>query len=995
MNDKDKMTEAEKIFVGGGQMGSLMRLHDWSQTLLGPLDGWTQSLRIAVSICLNSRFPMVIWWGEELVLLYNDAWCTMLGTKHPQSLGKPGREVWGEIWEIIGVQLNSVLKTGQPTWSDDSLLLVDRFGYTEEAYFTYSYSPIFLESGKVGGAFTAVNETTQRVIGERRLGTLRELSAQIGSVNSVRETCLLATSRLTTNPHDISLALLYLVENEGREARLVGTTGLEIGTPISPEQISLTQALDCWNLNQVKETGEAKLIKNLVTRFGLLPGGVWQESADSALVMPIGQSGQHLAGFMILGISPRRIFDDEYRGFFDLVASQVTIMIANAKAHEEERKRAEALAELDRSKTAFFSNVSHEFRTPLTLMLGPLEGALSVADDTPFATQRQSLELVHRNALRLLKLVNTLLDFSRIEAGRIQATYEPIDLAIFTSELASVFRSAIEQEGEMRLVLNCPPLPEPVYVDREMWEKIVFNLLSNAFKSTFVGEITVTLRSTNEQVELLVSDTGIGIPTDELPHIFERFHRVKEAKGRTCEGTGIGLSLVQDLARLHGGTVEVTSIVGQGSCFKVAIPKGASHLPQDRISSNADPATSKALRVAPVAKDVLSWLPDRGVRKLEKNTSVQSHPHSCPTRILLADDNADMREYIKRILSESYEVETVVDGLSALETINQRPPDLVVTDLMMPGLDGLELLQEVRANPKTREIPIILLSARAGEESRVEGLKYGADDYLIKPFSARELLARIEANLKMFQMRQEATQKEQTLRIEAQTAKEQMENVLSRIDDLFLALDDQWCYTYLNNRVVELVGKPTEELLGKNIWEVFPDLVDSKFYLEVNRAMAEQVIVQFEYFYRPWQRWFENRVYPSSNGVSIFSADITERKETENDLAEQKVFLHNLTNTVPVLLWTACPDGTIDFVSQPWIEYTGMDLTEVNRQGWSNLIHPDDLAQTRESWNTAWQRRDPYEMTHRVKRADGSYNWCISRAVLTGDEELNSLRWVE
>ena len=233
--------------------------------------------------------------------------------------------------------------------------------------------------------------------------------------------------------------------------------------------------------------------------------------------------------------------------------------IANARAYEEERKRAEALAEIDRAKTAFFSNVSHEFRTPLTLMLGPLEDELREN-----SKGRERIEIAHRNSLRLLKLVNTLLDFAQIEAGRIEAVYEPTDLAAATAELASVFRSAIEKAG-LRLVVDCPPLPEEMYVDREMWEKIVLNLLSNAFKFTFEGEIKVSLRLCRERVELSVSDTGAGIPAAELSHIFERFHRVRGTDSRTHEGTGIGLSLVQELARIHGGGVQVRSVEGQGA----------------------------------------------------------------------------------------------------------------------------------------------------------------------------------------------------------------------------------------------------------------------------------------------------------------------------------------------------------------------------------------------------------------------------------------------
>src|SRR5579875_33288 len=771
----------QEILAGGGEMGALKRSVDWSTTVLGPVESWPQSLRTAVSICLASYFPMLIWWGPELVMLYNDAYRPMLGaTKHPKAMGQKGRECWPEIWDIIGPMLEGVLTRGQATWSENQLLPLDRNGYVEECYFTFSYSPIRDETGGIGGVFTAVTETTQQVLGERRLRTLRELAASTAGAKTDEEVCLIAARTLSSNPADVPFALLYLFDGGGKHARLVCTAGLESDTSIVPSTIDITglhKHTEQWRtiFEQVARTGKAELIDGLDERYGklelLAQGSILPEMRPySAMVLPVTRPGQNTPyGLLDTGISAMRMLDEQYRGFFELVAGQIATAIASARAYQEARERAEALAELDAAKTAFFSSVSHEFRTPLTLLLGPVEDALADNTHTLPAEQKERLEIVWRNALRLLKLVNTLLDFSRSEARRVQATYEPVDLASYTRELASSFSSAIEKAGLYYEVI-CPALPELVYVDREMWEKIILNLLSNAFKFTLEGGIRVELRSLDKHVELEVSDTGVGIAPDALPHIFERFYRARDIRARTHEGSGIGLALVQELAQLHGGTVQVRSTVGKGTSFVVSIPRGKAHLPAERIGTERT-LQSTAVGVAPYIEEAMRWLPESteadqaavGAKKrprqvdntARQETSGKGAEQQREMHILLADDNADMRDYLRRILGSRWAVEAVPDGAAALKAAQEHLPDLVLSDVMMPGLDGFQLVRALRSNPRTSSIPIILLSARAGEESTVEGLESGADDYLVKPFSARELLARVSTHLEMARLRQE------------------------------------------------------------------------------------------------------------------------------------------------------------------------------------------------------------------------------------------------
>ena len=448
---------------------------------------------------------------------------------------------------------------------------------------------------------------------------------------------------------------------------------------------------------------------------------------------------------------------------------------------DEQKRVEESLAAVDRAKTTFFSNVSHEFRTPLTLMLGPLEEIEKEARERLSPGRHELLVTVRRNGLRLLKLVNTLLDFSRIEAGRAQTCYQLTDLASFTSEVASAFDSAMKNAG-LRFSVECLPIADPVYVDRDMWEKIVLNLLSNAYKFTFTGEVALTLKPVDGAVELQVRDTGMGISEEHREQVFERFHRIEAVQARTYEGTGIGLALVRELVKLHGGSVRVESAVGAGSTFTVTIPGGTDHLPMERIQA-AQTIASPTIRAEAYVEELKQWFGIESELAVDAATlpkqATLAHGLESPLSgkrelIVLADDNGDMRHYLTRLLSERYEVHAASDGLQALEVTRKLRPVLVLADVMMPQLDGFGLLRAIREDSSVASTPVILVSARAGEESRVEGLEADADDYLIKPFAARELLARVAAHVKLASLRRETAEREERMRSEAEIEREKL-----------------------------------------------------------------------------------------------------------------------------------------------------------------------------------------------------------------------------
>ncbi|MGE0869754.1 MAG: ATP-binding protein [Kofleriaceae bacterium] len=753
-----RAADVDDLFASDHDLSVVMRQTDWSSTPLGPPDQWSPALRMMVGLLLHNRSAMLLLWGPQLVQVYNEAYRPVLGDKHPQSMGQPARECWPEIWDVIGPMLETPLHGARATNADDLFLLLNRKGYAEETHFRVAYSPVpdsTVDSG-IGGVLATVVENTQQAYVDRQLRTLRELAISAAEAKTPAEACITAGATLGQNDWDVPFALFYLLDEDGRRARLATTIGFDGHHPaMAPGEIDLEAPDSVWPLAEVAASVQPSVLTQLDARFGRLPAGRWAVSPHTAFAIRLASPEQpHAYGVIIFGVSPHRELDAGYRTFFELAAAQVTSAVRNARSFEAERQRAEALAELDRAKTTFFSNVSHEFRTPLTLMLGPIDDELADPQQRLTPAQRERLELVRRNGLRLQRLVNTLLDFSRIEAGRAQAVFVPVDLCALTSDLAASFRSVVESSG-LQLVVECAPLSTQIYVDPALWEKIVLNLISNAFKFTFEGTIRVRIAELDHDVELEVADTGGGIPSHELTRVFDRFHRVEGAHGRTHEGTGIGLALVQELVKLHGGTVDVDSELGKGTTFRVRIPKGSAHLPAERIAATARPSTFHS-GAAALLSEVEHW--NAGDQRTPIEVAEQSviAPVAAGARILIADDNLDMRNYVGRLLARHWHVEMVGDGVEALAAARQRAPDLILSDVMMPRLDGLGLLRELRADDRTKAIPVILLSARAGEESTIEGLESGADEYLVKPFSARELIARVNAQLTVSRLRREA-----------------------------------------------------------------------------------------------------------------------------------------------------------------------------------------------------------------------------------------------
>ena len=985
---RDADDELGRLFPGDSEMARRMRALDWSETDLGPPATWPESLRTAVSICLTSRFPIVLWWGASLTLLYNDGYISCLGPgKHPQWLGRSGRECWSEIWDTIGPMLEGVMREGRATWSEELLLYLNRHLPREEAYFTFSYSPILTsDASRVGGIFCAVTETTEYVIGRRRLGTLRELGRRTEQVDTAHAACARAIDVLAENPADVPCAALYLVDGEKNEATLCASVGFE--API-PSRLGLGKPVDDdWPVGSVWRTRTSEAIP-------LAPSDL-PDAATTALVLPVVAPGvDKLGAVLVVGVNPRRVLDATYRAFFESIASQIGTAVAESYAYESERRRAEALAELDRAKTAFFSNVSHEFRTPLTLMLGPVEEALEAGDLPP--ARRQSLEAAHRNGLRLLRLVNTLLDFSRLEAGRTDVTFEPVDVAQLTEDLASVFRSAVERAG-LTLEIRCDRPEAPVFLDRDMWEKVVLNLLSNAFKFTLEGGIAVSLREGDGHIRLAVRDTGVGIPSEELPHVFERFHRVRGTEGRTHEGTGIGLALVSELVKLHGGDVTIESQVGRGSTFTVSVPTGSAHLPTDRIGAKRTRA-STALGAAPFVEEALRWLPDAPLPEADAVAANAGAVSTTGAHVLVVDDNADMRAYLVRLLSAYWTVETAADGAQALAAASRRAPGLILSDVMMPRLDGVGLVRALRADPALRAIPIILLSARAGEEARVEGVQTGADDYLTKPFSAVELVARVNSHLALAAARRDAEaslrHRELLFRTLVTASSQSVWHYrpggaapIMQID----AANRAWWREFTGQTEAEQTDRDGAGWLDA----VHPDDRDA-VWRSWGGIVAGAAPTDIEFRVRrrdgAW-RLLRLRGMPVTGEGDVTEhvgtvTDVTEQRGAEDALREsENRFRGFVTASTDAVFradasWTAVRVLTGRYAAEP----PGTADTWLAR-----YVHPDDRARVTEAIAHAVRTRTPFELEYRILR-DRTTGWTFSRAIPVLDDRGEIVEW--
>lgn len=705
----------DELFPGDNATDARFRELDWAATELGPLDQWPQELITAIRTVMPSTIPMLIWWGPHLVQIFNHTYTDFLGDKFPAAAAQPAKVCWAEIWDEIGELARQVVDGGTAVHGARQRFMMNRYGFLEETYFTFSYSPIHGPGRAVLGVFVATSEVTQQVLGDRRMQALLSLGTLTGiDTDGAEDICRAAVGALAAEASEFPLVSGYLREGMNADGRVeCVVTGGDVGYERS--------TWECADLARVADGAVA------VATVGV------DGNVPRAVVVPLTMAGRvQPVGALLIGVSSHRVIDDAFTSFCGVVAERVSTALTASHAFEMERQRVVALAEADAAKTRLLETVGHEFRTPLTLLAGPLDSVRESASSQLSEPDRQSLDVVHRASVRLRRLVDDLMDVVSADAGRLEARLEPTDLTAVTRDCATLFATVASDRG---LDLEVDTSEDVVVLsDGEMWSKIVFNLVANAIKYTPTGRVSVRLRAETDTVRLVIADTGLGIPEDDLSRIFDRFHRVEHAGARSIEGFGIGLALVSDLLTALNGHVDVDSEVGIGSTFTVVVPRVPveAAVPVDRPATPTDSVSAIF-----VAHESTQATPDRA-------------------DILLVEDNVDMRNYLLRLLTEEgWSVATAGDIETALDLARSTPPGIVLTDVMLPGRSGLDLVDEIRRDTGLQRVPVILLTARAGTDFVLDGLGRGADDYIVKPFHDRELVARVRVHHELSRMREQ------------------------------------------------------------------------------------------------------------------------------------------------------------------------------------------------------------------------------------------------
>jgi signal transduction histidine kinase/ActR/RegA family two-component response regulator len=663
MADEEPEPMPLRFLSAGGRMGALMRAHDWSRSSLGPPQTWPQALRTVVRIMLNTGHPMYVFWGPELACLYNDAYSESIGPeRHPVSLGQPGREVWDEIWPIIGPQIDQVMSGGGPTWHVNALVPITRHGRREDVYWTYSYSPIddLSAPGGVGGVLVVCSETTAQVLTARRLASERDRLAQLFQQAPI------FMAMLQGPDHRIELV------NPGF-MRLVGDRPVVGRTVAEALPGVVTQGyLDL--LDGVFATGEPYAAIGAKYAIDVVPGGPVVERHVDVVLQPL------------------RDADDAVSGVF-VVGADVT---ERSLAEQALQQREAELRDADRRKDEFLAMLAHELRNPLAPIRTGLE-LIRLAGDTPGAVERIRTTM-ERQVGHMLRLIDDLLDVSRISTGKIELRRHPTPLGLLVGNAADAHSAAMLSK-QIALSVDIPAEPCVLDVDPTRFVQILSNLLHNATKFTDAGgridiaARVVTTAPAGGTVVLTVRDSGQGIAPDLLPHIFELF---VQGSGSSQPGLGIGLALARQLVEMHGGTLTAHSEgVGRGSEFEIRIPQST--------------------------------------RQVSPDDGAAGDHRLMARRVVIIDDNEDAANTMAMLVDAlGGQPRVAYDGVSGFDTVRDHRAEVVLLDIGMHPVDGYETCRRIRR--ELGSAPTVIAVTGWGQaQDKQKAFDAGFDAHLTKP----------------------------------------------------------------------------------------------------------------------------------------------------------------------------------------------------------------------------------------------------------------------
>ena len=695
---------------GGGEAGAAARAFDWSKTPLGPVESWPASLKAVVGLMLNSHHPMFLWWGPELIQIYNDAYIPSFGAgKHPSAMGQRGEDCWPEIWPIIHPQIDDVMSRARASWHEDDLVPVWRGDRIEEVYWTYGYSPVFSDARTVGGTLVVCSETTARVVAERRHRALRSLAKSTAMATTVPAVLAAAAELFEETPNDIPFALIYMNEKATGEPVLCRSVGLG-----AAEQV----AVDAACRARLSAAGRAPIALASDEIGVSLPGRPWPEPSTGAFVAPLGDRRiAHPSGFFVLGLSPRLRFDAAYRDHLLQIVEHLGLVLARIETYRVKEaaaaEHANLLRELEaanRAKDEFLAMLGHELRNPLS----PIVTALDLLKRRGDGSTNREQDIIERQVGHLIRLVDDLLDVSKITRGKIVLRKEPLEIAGVVAKAVEI-ASDVFEERRHRLSIDVPAEGLRVEGDPVRLAQVLANLLTNAARYTDAGgSVSIRAGRDGQQVVVTVKDSGIGIAPELLPRIFDLFVQGGRSTDRKEGGLGLGLALVKSLVDLHGGSAVARSDgPGSGSEFEIRLP-----------ATSAAERTAEAAP-APPAK---SQVPAK--------------------RVLVVDDNEDSAELLCEMLKwVGHEVAVAHDGPSALAQVDRFVPEVAVLDIGLPVMDGYELGKRLHELPRGAACRLIALSGYGQDRDRARSQAAGFEAHLVKPVDAQRLLQVIAGEL--------------------------------------------------------------------------------------------------------------------------------------------------------------------------------------------------------------------------------------------------------